>query len=455
MYGRAYSGLEAPLEHKLMANGGVMLGAALETIKWLLLDQRKLIRNGFGQGKTFAVQLILPNYGSRQEKPQPRFSSRRVAFFWHPDHFSEVHKCSPEVIDVSSAYSFLKPYFGDESVFVTSGSGHVTAKQAVYRTIREHMTIETDDILFFNYSVLERFRPGIYPALKPIQEVSAAFLLRTIFDVQGSEEAAATIEQAIAAAGNASGTFLLLPNIVRWTRRWGIGLDIRRKRLSLRRFVLKQLGGMLVAQNWFGETPEDARTEILDNLMTLLIAGFETTATTISWLLYELAANIDLQADLRAEIQARIGGDPVGYFADDHSLLARCVQEALRLHPSIPFIIREVCAPTNVGGVALVPHDYVVLSIEELHRRGFDGGDRFEPARFVSKAGQLKIATFGGGAKICPGRAVAVQQCRIIAALLLSKYFIELTPRTKARVIRNRVSATPEGGMPLSFSRIH
>ncbi|MGX9143206.1 cytochrome P450 [Mesorhizobium sp. 128a] len=431
-----------------------MLGAVLETAKWLLLDQRKLIRNGFGQGKPFAVELILPNYGNRQGIPFPRFSRRRVAFFWQPEHFSEVHKCAPEVIDVSSAYSFLKPYFGDESVFVARGSGHAPAKQAVYRTIRQHMNIEADDLLFFNYSVLERFKPGIYPALKPIQEVSLAFLLRTIFDVQGSEEAAATIEQAIAAAGNASGTFLLLPNIVRWTRRWGVGLDIRRQRLGLRRFVLKQLDGMLVAQNWFGETPEDARTEILDNLMTLLIAGFETTATTISWLLYELAADIDLQAELRTEVHQRIGGDPLEYFADDHTLLARCVQETLRLHPSIPFIIREICAPTNVGGVALAAPDYVVLSIEELHRRGFDGGDQFHPARFESKAGQLKIATFGGGAKICPGRAVAVQQCRIIAALLLSKYLIELTPGTKADVMRNRVSATPEGGMVLNFSRI-
>lgn len=431
-----------------------MLDAVLETFRWLVLDQRKLIRDGFVNGEPFSVTLVLPNYGYGRRSEQSRFGRRRVAFFWHPDHFAAVHKSAPEIIDVSSAYSFLKPYFGDESIFVTSGESHAPAKQAVYRTIRQHMQIEADDLLFFNYSILERFRSGTYQVLKPIQEVSAAFLLRTVFDVQGSKEATTTIEQAIAAAGNASGTFLLLPNIVRWTRRWGVGLDIRRQRLRLRRFVMKQLDGMLVAQNWFGETPEAARTEILDNLMTLLIAGFETTATTISWLLYELGANTDLQADLRVEVQERIGPDPLKYFDDDDTLLARCVHETLRLHPSIPFIIREVSAPVSVGGVELAARDYIVLSIEELHRRGFDGGDRFDPRRFESKSGQPKIATFGGGAKICPGRAVAVQQCRIVAALLLSKYLIEVTSNTKAGIMRNRVSATPRGGMVLSFTRI-
>lgn len=363
-----------------------MLGVIGRTLQWLFFDQRKLIERGFRSDDSFQVKLVLPDYAAGSAREHGRFRSRRVTFFWKPDHFSDVHRSAPTQIDVSSAYAFLKLYFGDESVFVAVSEGHSAAKQAVYRTIRQHMDVQADDMMFFNYSVLERFRSGTYPVLKPIQEVTAAFLLRTIFDVQGSEEVAETIEQAIAAAGNASGTFLILPNIVRWTRRWGIGLSIRRQRLFLRRFVKQQLDGMLIAHNWYDETPEAARTEILDNLMTLLIAGFETTATTISWLLYELAAQQELQADLRAEVLERMTADPLDYFADDATLLARCVQEALRLHPSIPFIIREVRAPIRIGSVELQPDDYVVLSIEEFHRRGFDGGNTFDPARFTAGA---------------------------------------------------------------------
>ncbi|WP_162254174.1 cytochrome P450 [Ensifer sp. Root142] len=430
-----------------------MLDALVRTLKWVAYNQRELIRTGFDSAETFQVELILPSYNERGSNHQVRFSKRRVAFFWNPEHFAEFHKARPEEIDVSSSYGFLKPYFGDESVFVTSGSGHAPAKQAVYRTIRQHMTIEADDLMFFSYSVLERFPTGVYPALKPIQEVTAAFLLRTVFDVQGSA-ATTTIEHAIAAAGNASGTFLILPDLVRWTRRWGVGLAIRRQRLHLRHFIMDQLQGMLVAHNWVDETPEAARTEIIDNLMTLLIAGFETTSTTIAWLLYELASNNDLQADLRSEVSERIRENPLDYFADDKTLLARTVQETLRLHPSIPFIIREVKAPITIGGVALRASDYAVLSIEEMHRRGFDGGTRFDPSRYQTATNLPKLATFGGGAKICPGRAIAVQQCRIIVSLLLAKYLIGTTDKTRSYIARNRVSATPAGGMLLKFDRI-
>lgn len=431
-----------------------MFAALTETLKWIALDQRRLISDGFGEGEPFQVELFLPDYTSKSVRRKAVPRRRRVVFFWHPDHFSEIHKMPSEVIDTGSAYAFLKPYFGDESVFVASGAGHAPAKQAVYRTIRDKMQIEENDLIFFNYSILERFKSGVYPALKPVQEISAAFLLRTIFEVQGSPEARETIEKAIAAAGNASGTFLILPNVLRWTRRFGVGLEVRRQRLHLRNFILDELNGMGIAHHWKDESAEAARTEIIDNLMTLLIAGFETTSTTIAWLLYELAANIELQADLRSEIHERIQPDPLSYFEDDQTLLSRCVHEALRLHPSIPFIIREVREAVSVGGIGLQPNNYIVLSIDELHRRGFDGGDRFDPSRYLDKKSLPKLATFGGGAKICPGRVIAVQQSRIIVSMLISKFLVETTSKTRSDIIRNRVSATPEGGMILSFTRL-
>lgn len=369
-----------------------------------------------------------------------------------------VHKAGSEKINTGSAYAFLKPYFGDQSVFVMEGADHASAKQAVYRAIRSNMNLQQDDLLFFQFSVRQMVPAGTYPLLPALQRVSCGFVLRTIFGEQGTQVSERTIEYALAAAGNASGTFLLLPNLLRWTRKFGKSLAIRRQRLALRQFIGDQLAGLNIGDDW--DVPTSAhkdrqRTEIIDNLMTLLIAGFETTATTLAWLLYELAAHQEIQADLRAELLNRAGGDDLAYFEDDTTLLARCVQEALRLHPSIPFVIREVKAPDVLPKLGVGPGDYLVLSIEEAHKlaTGPDG-EEFRPDRFIERAAAPRLATFGGGAKICPGRAIAVQQLRILCAVIVGNYLMSVTPDTIPRIERNRVSATPKGGMVLSLQRI-
>ena len=201
-------------------------------------------------------------------------------------------------------------------------------------------------------------------------------------------------------------------------------------------------------------TEAAARRAVVDDLMTLLFAGFETTAATISWLLYELALHSDIQLALRNEVQQRMADDPVRYFAADDTLLAMCVFEALRLHPSLPAVIRQARKEFELGGIRIHPRDYLVLSVEEMHKHYFGaGGDVFQPERFRTKAQYPKMATFGGGTETCPGRAIAVQEARIVCALLLSYFVFRTTMRTDSRIMRNNVSASPRGGMVLSLER--
>ncbi|MDJ1638190.1 cytochrome P450 [Rhizobium rhizogenes] len=434
------------------------IAALLTSIRWLLLDQRRLIAEGFGSSDRFALKMYLPVYSDEGGKRAIPIKEKTVHFVRAAADIAAVHKSSADAVSTGAAYAFLKPYFGDQSVFVMEGDDHIAAKQAVYRAIRSNMEFAEDDLLFFKLSVKETVPAGAYPVLPALQRISCAFVLRTIFGEQGTDVSERTIDHAVGAACNASGTFLLLPNILRWTRKFGKSLAIRRQRLALREFISTQLAGLNIGDDWSAVTPAFShrqRTEIIDNLMTLLIAGFETTSTTLAWLLYELAANPDIQADLRAELIGRSDGEDLAFFEDDTTLLARCVQEALRLHPSIPFIIREIKSPDILPDLPAKPGDYLVLSIEEAHKvaSGTSFG-RFDPGRFLDKGTSPRLATFGGGAKICPGRAIAVQQLRILCAILVGSYLITITPRTDPRIERNRVSATPRGGMELSLQRL-
>jgi len=432
--------------------------ALCTSLKWLFLDQRRLISKGFASSDRFSLKMYLPVYSEGRGGLSSPVKEKKVYFLRSSEDISAVHRAGSEKIDTGSAYAFLRPYFGDQSVFVMDGADHVSAKQAVYRAIRKNMDFREDDLLFFQFSVKQLVPPGEYAVLPALQRISCAFVLRTIFGEQGTELSERTIDFAIGAAGNASGTFLLLPNILRSTRKFGRSLAIRRQRIALRQFIGDQLPGLNIGDDWDAPSlgmKDRQRTEIIDNLMTLLIAGFETTSTALSWLMYELAVNQEIQADIRWEFQNQGHGEYLSYFEDDNTILARSVQEVLRLHPSIPFIIREAKSGDILPGLGAQLGDYLVLSIEEAHKvaTGLDG-NLFRPERFLNKPMAPKVSTFGGGAKICPGRAIAVQQLRILCAVLVGAYLVSTTSKTVAKIERNRVSATPKGGMHLSLRRL-
>ncbi len=432
--------------------------ALFNTIRWTLSNQRRLLAEGFGDRDTFEMEVYLPIYGSQHIFSDKGFARRRLIFVRDPKMFASVFKSSEEQLDASSAYAFVKPYFGEKSILVEKGVSHVHAKQAVYNVISQNMKIESDDVLFFGYTIGEIFKSGTYPVMRPIQLVSGAFVLRTIFGEQGSELADETIQHAIAEMESLSGVFLEMPAVVRWARRLGIVLSVRRERIALRKFVIRQLDRTTVLDDWTSPAGRDApvdRGEAVDNLMTILIAGFETTAATIAWLLYELANRPEIQIALRDEILLRMNGGMLDYLAADDTLIARCVFEVMRLHPSLPFVVRQAIGEFALGDKTAHPNDYIVLALEEMHQRYFgEDGVQFKPDRFHKKDGLPKLATFGGGIKACPGRAVAMQEVRTIAALVVLSFNLRLNKATDPRVGRNRVSATPKGGMVLSLDRI-
>ena len=436
----------------------MFFAALINTVRWLVFDQRKLLAAGFGDREVFELEMFLPNYISRHLSGDLSFHRRRLIFVRDPKLFGVVFKGSEGQLDASSAYAFVKPYFGDKSVLVAQGADHLHAKQAVYNVIRENLKIESKDLMFFGYSITEIFKTGTYPVMRPVQLLTGAFVLRTIFGEQGSALADATIQHAIKETDQISGVFLVLPALVRWTRRLGVGLTTRRAKIALRKFIIRQLDRIAVLDDWKSSGPRGApinRTEIVDNLMTILIAGFETTAATIAWLLYELAHHPDIQIALRGEILERFQQDPARYLAADSTLLARCVFEGMRLHPALPFVIRQATGDFALGDKTAHQNDYIVLAVEEMHWRHFgQDGLEFRPARFGIKTDLPKTATFGGGTKTCPGRAIAVQEVRTVCALIVSSFNIRLDTATDPRVGRNRISATPKGGMILSLDRI-
>ncbi len=165
----------------------------------------------------------------------------------------------------------------------------------------------------------------------------------------------------------------------------------------------------------------DDRT-LRDQIITLLIAGHETTATTLSWVFEEILRVPGEQDRLIEEARTVLGGATVE--ADHLPRLERLdsvVKETLRLHPVIAAIARMLKKPATIGGHDL-PAGVMVTAIMHLtHRRPelYPEPDRFLPERFIGKKlDPYAFAPFGGGVHRCLGMAFALHEMKVVLATM-------------------------------------
>jgi cytochrome P450 len=174
--------------------------------------------------------------------------------------------------------------------------------------------------------------------------------------------------------------------------------------------------------------------EIRDELMTLLVAGHETTATSLAWAVERLARHPDAWARLQAD------GEP---YAD------AVVKETLRLRPVLPVVVRRLATPTEVAGFDLPAGVIVAPCIWLLHRREdvYPQATRFRPERFLEqKPGTYTWIPFGGGVRRCLGAAFAELEMRIVLLAMAER--VSLVPdRPEPEPVRRRaITLTPARG---------
>ncbi|MDQ3742608.1 MAG: cytochrome P450 [Actinomycetota bacterium] len=206
-------------------------------------------------------------------------------------------------------------------------------------------------------------------------------------------------------------------------------------RVAERDDVLSMLIG---ARDENGEAMTDE--ELRDELVTLLLAGHETTATAMAWAIELLLAHPDKLAALRADL-------PHG---DDY--LNAVIHETMRLRPPIPLFDRRVCEPIEVLGYRIPVGAVMACNIVSAHRRADVYPDplAFRPERFLDTPPETySWIPFGGGVRRCLGAAFALYEMRIVLRMVIertepraidpqpSRYFrraIVLAPRSHARV---------------------
>ncbi|MFE0463878.1 cytochrome P450 [Kitasatospora sp. NPDC058965] len=203
------------------------------------------------------------------------------------------------------------------------------------------------------------------------------------------------------------------------------------------------LAGLLAARDEDGSTLSDA--ELHDQVVTLLLAGSETTAAQLAWTLRLLTAHPPVLAALRAELDAVLPGGRAAGWADLERLpyTARVLTEALRLYPPGWVLLRTCTRETELGGRALPRGSQVLLSPYVAHHnpRIFAEPARFDPDRWLpERAAALPrwgFAGFANGPRQCVGADYARAEAAIALATVLARWHpVPVPGRSGARPVR-------------------
>jgi cytochrome P450 len=175
--------------------------------------------------------------------------------------------------------------------------------------------------------------------------------------------------------------------------------------------------------------------ELRDEILTIFLAGHETTANALSWTWYLLALHPEVEAKLHAELHQVLGGRAPS-FADLAELkYTRMVfEEAMRLYPPVHTIARTAVKEDVIGGVRIPPGAGIFIRSYVTHRNPtlWPEPERFDPERFtpeaVAKRHRFAYLPFGGGPRICIGNNFAIAEAQVILATFAQRYRLRLVP---------------------------
>jgi cytochrome P450 len=187
---------------------------------------------------------------------------------------------------------------------------------------------------------------------------------------------------------------------------------------------------------------EDGRpmsdTELRDELMTLLVAGHETTATGLSWAIELLARHPEALARLESEVTD--GGD---------EYLDAVIKETLRLRPVIALVLRRLVEPMEIGGRVLPAGVSVAPSIYLVHRNPdvYPEPERFRPERFIERPpGTYTWIPFGGGVRRCLGAAFAEFEMAVVLKEIVGRRRLRSVGGQPEHSVRSTITNVPSRG---------
>ncbi|MEM7589929.1 MAG: cytochrome P450 [Cyanobacteria bacterium P01_A01_bin.83] len=432
-----------------------------------------------------AIQFTLDQFGTL-EKLQRQYgeifyipapgSLPPYVIFSNPQGIEEVFTAKPDLFEVNQqSTNSIRLMLGDNSMALLSGKEHQRHRKLLMPPFHgERIKSYGQSMVDVTQEVIEQWQVGQRICIRDYtQEISLRVILRNIFGVDQGEkyDRLQTILVDYLNIFNypLKSLFLFFP----WLQKdlggltpWSKFLQQKRQidhllqaECDLRRQNPDMMGEdilslLLSARDEAGQLMSDA--EIKDELMTMLFAGHETTASSIAWSFYWLHRLPEVKDKFQAELNAMANKTDFAAVAK-LPYLSAVVSETLRLQPVVAFVGRQLKQPWELMGYQLDAGTSLFPSIYLTHYREdiYPEPKKFKPERFIEQEfSPYEYLPFGGGNRRCIGHVFALYGMKLVLATVMSQVELELLDNRPLKSARRGLTFSPAGGVKMRVKAI-
>lgn len=398
-------------------------------------------------------------------------------YFSHPEAIQRIFTADPDLFECGSGNKAFLPLVGDNSLLLLDGVRHQRQRRLLTPPFHgERMRAYGKLMCEIAEQVVSRWQVGEPFRVRPsMQEISLRVILSAVFGLHEGErfeelrQLLSSMLDSISSPVTSSFLFFrsLQKDLGAWSP-WGrflrqkqrikelLDAEIQsRRNAEFERSHEDILSLMLCTRDETGQPMTDA--EIHDELITLLFAGHETTASALAWALYWINSLPEVHDKLLKELSTLAPNSDPSEIAQLPYLTAVC-QETLRIYPiALTPFTRILKAPFEVidynfePGTALVPVTYLTHRREDIYPEP----KRFKPERFLERQfSPYEYLPFGGGNRRCIGQAFALFEMKLVLATIVSRLQLSLVDRRSIEPVRRGVTVAPPSNMRLVVTQL-
>ncbi|ACC82780.1 cytochrome P450 [Nostoc punctiforme] len=392
-------------------------------------------------------------------------------FISNPQAIQQIFTTDPKQLDSGESAGIKAPLLGQQSLLALDGKPHQRQRKLLTPPFHgERMLAYGELIREITEQVSSQWQVGeTFAVLPSMQAISFQVILKAVFGLEDGPRYKKLNELLIKILNPKipllRTVLLIFPSMRQdlgaWSP-WGKYLRLRQQIDQLiyaqiqERKAQPNLSGtdilslMMAARDEAGEPMTDL--ELRDELMTLLVAGHETTATSLSWALYWIHHRPQVREKLLQEL------DNLGEKPDPNAIfrlpyLNAVCSETLRLYPvAMSALNRLVKSPLQIGEYNFEPGTILIPSIYLTHHREdlYPESKQFKPERFLERQfSPYEYLPFGGGNRRCIGMAFALFEMKLVLATVLSRWQMELADSKPVRPVRKGLLFSPAGGVQM------
>jgi len=393
-----------------------------------------------------------------------------------PQAIQEIFTADSKTFTSGSGNQILRPLVGEYSLLLHDGIYHQQQRKLLLPPFHgERMKAYGKTICEITEQVINQWQIGqVFSARQAMQQISLRVILRTVFGLDEGErydklrKLLATITDIVGSPLRSS--FLFLPFLQKDLGAWSPWGNFLRQKQQINELINQEIREKKAANDFSGEdiltlmmlAKDEAgqpmtEAELRDELMTLLFAGHETTATALAWALYWIHYLPEVKEKLLNELNSLGENSDLMEITKLPYLNAVCC-ETLRIYPVVLFTVgRFVQTPIKImeyefqPGALLSPCIYLVHHREDLYPQS----KQFKPERFLERQfSPYEFFPFGGGNRRCIGMAFAMFEMKLVLATILRRTQLKLAENRPVLPARRGVTMAPVGGVKMVATKL-